>query len=136
MHDSSVVANQFLILAQNKNNTLTLMQLLKLVYIAHGWMLGLYGRPLIRDEVQAWQYGPVIPRLYNMIRSFKSNPVEGDIDSINEKMDEQEVDIVDQVYQIYGQLSGPHLSRLTHQASSPWHLTYKAEEFGGVYQMI
>ena len=37
------------------------MQVLKLVYYCHAWMLGLYGRPLIRQPIEAWRYGPVVP---------------------------------------------------------------------------
>ncbi|MGU3399132.1 Panacea domain-containing protein [Brucellaceae bacterium D45D] len=133
MHDSKVIANRLLERASENNDTLTPMQLLKLVYIAHGWMLGLYGRPLIQNEVQAWQYGPVIPTLYNSIRQFRSNPVEGPLPvRKNEELDEQETDIVDQVYEIYGHLSGPELSRLTHASGTPWDLTYKPGEFGCV----
>lgn len=130
MHDSRVVANRFLTLAAERGDALTPMQLLKLVYIAHGWMLGLYGRPLIRDDVEAWQYGPVIPRLYNAVRSFRSQPVVGPLQAMNEVLDPQELSIVDQVYDIYGKLSGPVLSRMTHAQNTPWQLTYKPNEFG------
>lgn len=130
MHDSRVVANRFLNLAQAANDAITPMQLLKLVYIAHGWMLGLYGRPLIRDEVQAWQYGPVIPRLYNAVRSYRSLPVENTIAVRDENLDQMEESIVAQVYQIYGGMSGPALSRLTHAKGTPWDLTYVPNEFG------
>lgn len=131
MHDSITVANVFLELAKPTKDTLTPMQLLKLVYLAHGWMLGLYGRPLIRDEIQAWQYGPVIPHLYNAIRSFKSSPVEGPLSGIDgDSLDSEENDIVTQVYAIYGKLSGPALSRITHQQGSPWAETYAPGQFG------
>src|SRR5699024_341384 len=101
MHDSKVVANRFLKLAQEAGDTLTPMQLLKLVYIAHGWMLGLNGRPLIRDDVQAWQYGPVIPRLYNAVRSFRHHPVEGPIGAPNETLTAAEDSIIKQTYDLY-----------------------------------
>lgn len=131
MAHAATVANRFLALARERGSTLTPMQLLKLVYIAHGWMLGLYRRPLISDEIQAWQYGPVIPRLYNAIRSYRSQPVTGSIpNGDSEKLDAQEDNIVQQVYGIYGQMSGPALSRLTHAPDTPWDLTYKPGEFG------
>ena len=107
------------------------MQLLKLVYIAHGWMLGLYGRPLICDEIQAWQYGPVIPKLYNAVRKFRSGPVTGPLPtSNNSALSAEEDDVVKQVYKIYGELSGPALSRLTHAKDTPWALTYVPDSFG------
>lgn len=133
MRDSKTVANRFLELARERNDALTPMQLLKLVYIAHGWMLGLNGRPLIRDDVEAWQYGPVVPRLYNAIRQFRSQPVQGPIKAPSgETLDPAELDIVSQVYDIYGQKSGPALSRLTHQKGSPWDRTYEHGRYGAV----
>lgn len=130
MHDSKVVANRFLELAADRGGTLTPMQVLKLVYIAHGWMLGLYGRPLIKDEVQAWQYGPVIPRLYDAMRQFRSNPVKGPLHAPNQPLSREEASIVEQVYDRYGHLTGPGLSRLTHQSGSPWAMTYEDGSFG------
>jgi uncharacterized phage-associated protein len=132
MQTSMTVANRFLALAGERGDALTPMQLLKLVYIAHGWMLGLHGRPLIREEVEAWQYGPVIRQLYSEIRHFKSQPVTGQIKNGKGELDAQETDIIDQVYAVYGSKSGPALSRLTHQTGSPWHRVYEPGSFGDV----
>lgn len=132
MYSSVAVANRFLALARENHGSLTPMQLLKLVYIAHGWTLGLYGRPLIRDEVEAWQYGPVIPRLYGAVRKYRSSPVEGPLRARggNEELDPIAADIVEQVYGIYGKMTGPTLSRLTHAEGTPWAAIYEPGEFG------
>lgn len=107
------------------------MQMLKLVYIAHGWRLGLYGKPLINDEIQAWRYGPVIPRLYDAVRVYKSSPITKKIKAPKgDVLNRNENSIVEQVFEIYGNLSGPALSRLTHAAGTPWDLSYEPEEFG------
>lgn len=131
MHNSENIGNRFLALAKADDNTLTSMQLLKLVYIAHGWHLGLYQRPLILDEVQAWQYGPVIPRLYQHIRKFKGNPVTGPVGVQGDhEFTPQEESIISQVYELYGRQSGIALSRMTHAANTPWELTYEPGSFG------
>ena len=130
MYDSVTVANRFLELAKDRGATLTPMQLLKLVYLAHGWHLGLYGVPLIREDVQAWQYGPVIPKLYRAIKNFRSHPVVGPLHGGEETLDEVADDTVEQVYSIYGRLTGPALSRLTHAPGSPWAETYVPGSFG------
>lgn len=106
------------------------MQVLKLVYICHGWMLALYHRPLIKDEIQAWQYGPVIPSLYNKVRGFKSGPVAAISAPAREELDAAETDLVRQVYELYGHMSGPALSRITHAKGTPWELTYEPNSFG------
>lgn len=129
MHNSNKIANEFLRLAKQDGRALTPMQLLKLVFIAHGWMLGLYGRPLICDTVQAWKYGPVIPDLYRSIRHFRNNPVTGVLATIDgTDLDEFETDLINQVFENYGQYTGIQLSMLTHQAGSPWHMVYKPNQ--------
>jgi uncharacterized phage-associated protein len=134
MRSSLTVANRFLALASENGDTLTPMQLLKLVYIAHGWMLGLYGRPLIVDEVQAWQYGPVIPKLYNKLRSYRGGVVTEAIgDPLGaQPLERLEDDIVRQVYDLYGQKTGLALSRITHADGTPWSASYQPGVFGTV----
>lgn len=131
MRDARTIANRFLELAAARGDTLTPMQLLKLVYIAHGWNLGLHGRPLISDRVQAWQYGPVIRPLYDAIRMFKSQPVKGPIAApTQDRLSAEDKALIEEVYELYGDYSGPALSRLTHAQGTPWALTYEPGEFG------
>ena len=123
MYSSLEVAKQILTLAKKNNEVLTPMQLIKLVYLAHCWMLGIYRKPLIKEDVEAWKYGPVVPELYRSIKQYRSHPVEK-IESENAKFDEYSQDIIEQVYNKYGKLSGITLSRITHQEKSPWDLTW------------
>ena len=51
------------------------MHLQKLVYLAHGWTLAVTGDPLVEDRFEAWDYGPVIRKLYDALRSFGSGPI-------------------------------------------------------------
>ena len=127
MHDSRQIANWFIDAANEQGNVLTPMQLLKLVYIAHGWMLGLYGRPLIGDKIEAWKYGPVIPRLYHAIKHCKDRPVTNHITAEELEFAEIETDLLKQVYEAYGTESGIELSRLTHMKGTPWELVYEPQ---------
>ncbi len=53
---AKLVANYFLKKAAAEGVTLDPMKLQKLVYIAHGWHLGLLGAPLLRSPIEAWTY--------------------------------------------------------------------------------
>jgi uncharacterized phage-associated protein len=122
---SSTVANCFIELAMNDGNSLTPMQLLKLTFLAHGWMLGLHGRGLIADRIEAWKYGPVIPVLYRSVKKYGADPVTDELPAPrHERLDRIQIDIIKQVYRIYGHLSGPKLSNLTHEVGSPWSSVY------------
>lgn len=127
-YSAAKVANALMEKGLENGVQFTPMQLLKLVYICHGWMLGLTGKPLVRaeDQIEAWRYGPVIRNLYNETKKFKNNPVtervsvpleEGDLDPTAENL-------VDQVYNIYGDWDGIELSTLTHKPGTPWHVIW------------
>ncbi len=126
---AKAVANQFLEMAEKAEDSLTNMQLQKLVYIASGFHLGFTGKPLIHDKVHAWQFGPVIPCLYDALRKFGNGPVTERLetgDSI--PRDSFAFDVISQVLQGYGKMSGPKLSALTHLPGSPWHKTWERDE--------
>jgi uncharacterized phage-associated protein len=135
---SIAIANEFLRRAKVEARPLTHMHLQKLVYLAHGWTLAVSGRPLIEEQFQAWDYGPVVRPLYNALRYCGSGPVPklinfGDgtrsaLDDAGEARAELEPDekaVIDQVWETYKEFEAFQLSALTHADSSPWDVTYR-----------
>lgn len=120
-HDARSVANALIDWAAENQRPFTPMQIIKLVYICHGWMLGLHGRPLIFQPVEAWQYGPVISTVYQGVKQFGGSHVTGKIEARDGEFDEIESDLIEQVCDKYSRLSGIALSRLTHAQDTPWH---------------
>jgi len=51
------------------------LSLQKMLYIAQMVHLGKVRRPLIRDDFEAWDYGPVLPAVYHKAKIFGSGPV-------------------------------------------------------------
>ena len=121
-HDARVVANTLIERAVDDARPFTPLQTIKLVYFCHGWMLGLYDRPLIAQNVQAWAYGPVIAEVYHALKHYRGDPVYTPIKGREEEgaFDEFEDDLISQVYKKYGDLDGIELSRLTHAMGTPW----------------
>ena len=127
------VSNYILSLAAKDGKALTPLQIMKLVYIAHGWMLALYQRPLISNRIEAWKYGPVIPDLYHIMKQYGASSVTKPLmpseDSTgNRNLNAIEQDLVGQVYKLYGNLNGIQLSSLTHQAGTPWEFTWNTRQ--------
>lgn len=115
------VANKLIDLAHQAGRTVTPMQVLKLTYFCHAWMLGLYGRSLLEEPIWAWQYGPVIPEVYYALRHYGGNPVTLPINGvISVEFDEASLDIITQVSEKYGKFSGMELSAMTHARGAPW----------------
>lgn len=124
------VANEFLRLgrAELPPRSLTPLQLIKLVYIAHGFSLVYMTEPLLSEPPQAWQYGPVVPSLYHSIKQYGAGPVaeliSGDTDP--QLLSSEAVRLIKAVYDTYAHFSGTQLSNMTHQPNTPWSRTWTA----------
>lgn len=105
--------------------SVTPMQLLKLVYVAHGHMLGKHGCPLLSEPVQAWQYGPVVRSVYEAVRNYRSDPVQ-EVKNGRRwvRFDEHEREIMEAVADEYGPIDGITLSAATHRPGTPWSITW------------
>lgn len=127
MHSAVDTAYRMLQQAEEIGYSLSNLQLQKLVYIAHGYYLGVKGKPLISDEIQAWKYGPVIPEVYH---SFKDNgrgkiPLQGvDALEFDPQFTEEEDSCIKAVLGMYGSDSGEELISITHQDGTPWDISW------------
>ncbi len=125
VYDSRAVANYLIKRAVERGISVDPLKLMKLVYLAHSWTLGLLERPLLSDDIEAWQYGPVIRRLYSCIAGSRQT-ISEPVSAHRARLSDQEAHIVDQVLDKYGPLSGVQLSALTHRAGTPWDITWRA----------
>ena len=69
-HRPEGIANAFLKKAKQSEIGVTQMKLQKLVYIAHGWTLALSAKPLVNQEPEAWDRGPVFPELRDHVKKL------------------------------------------------------------------
>ena len=138
-YSALAVANYFLDLAKANRSSLDPMKLQKLIYFAHGWHLALYdGQPLVNEEIQAWQYGPVIQSVYHEFKQFGAEAITKlatDIDESGELVtpripldDARTMALLNKIWEIYSKYSGIQLSHLTHEPNSAWSKARKDNE--------
>lgn len=134
--NARAVANYFLDLASKEGRTIDPMGIQKLVYFAHGWNLAMYGRPLISQPVEAWDYGPVIRDLYHDFKRFGNGPIQQPAMEFNvvpgtmrlqfTKPDlagcapSETLSLLNRVWDVYKPFSSIQLSNMTHAPGSPW----------------
>ena len=125
-YDARAIANWFIKRSaeDDEQDDKTQLQLLKLVFLAHGWMLGIHGKPLISQTIRAWRHGPVVSELYDAIKHNGSRPVTALIKGHEDvDLDDKAGSLLEQVFQEYGTLHGFELSDITHRPGSPWFET-------------
>lgn len=120
------VANFFIELAVNSDeDSITNLQLNKLLYFAQGHYLARTGKLLFNEDIEAWKYGPVIPSIYAAYKGCGKMPImtiDDDYDSGVFREDELEL-LMDVVHE-YGKYSPSALVSLTHRAGTPWRDVY------------
>lgn len=124
-----LVAQHILWLRRNKETTP--MQLLKLIYICHGISLALTGKPLIRESVVAWAYGPVIPTIYHAFKDFGSSPITI-MGAEQPTLSEDQRLLVREMVDAHNKFDGLQLSAMTHAPGTPWDTTVKESGVGSV----
>lgn len=98
-------------------------RLLKLLYFAQGYTLAELDHELFYDEIEAWDYGPVIPYIYHNFDDIIKFAKAKGIKDIHLSSDE--MDIIMDVWDLYGGYSAKELVNLTHKDNTPWSATYK-----------
>lgn len=115
----------------------SIMELVKLCFIAHGFCLAKYNDPLFDENeiIKAWPYGPVPINIYHDFRSqgikisTKSQTVmqEALIDN------KDKMEYIKSVIKHYSQFDPFVLSDITHAEDAPWTETVKQN---GLYAII
>lgn len=132
MYDARQIANWFVRRAKQDGRVLSIMSILKLAYIAHGWYLEMRKSPLFQNRIEAWQRGPVIPDVYSTFRRQGVHVTEPVAD-FDTELPEYDKDFLEQIYSIYGTLDPFTLSDMTHEPGGPWDIASKR---GGNYALM
>jgi len=114
-------ATEAILFFANKDKAISKMRLLKFVFFADLYHLKKYGRPILGDRYVAMQKGPVLSKLYDMIRlssrDFQINhnaiiPLrEADLTELSQS----DIEAFSYAYNQYSQYSTNNLRDLTHE---------------------
>jgi len=114
-----------------KGDTVSHKKLQKLLYYVEAWHLVHLTDPILDENFEAWVHGPVVPELYHQLKEYGFNDlkvvndehdtVDKEIQAIieNNKLTQDQLDLIDSVLTKYGGLSSMELELLTHN-EAPW----------------
>jgi uncharacterized phage-associated protein len=120
MHEALKIAYYFVNLGIVDDTPLTNMKLQKVLYLANGMHLALTGKALLKEDIQAWKYGPVIPSVYNNFKNWGNKPIISPQPSGGLTLDANTQSILLDVWNITKSVDGIKLANWTHLPDSPW----------------
>lgn len=102
-------------------DVMTHLKLQKLAYYSQAWHLAMFGTPLVDEEFQAWVHGPVSRALFSRFADVGFAPIGPDQANPSRisKLSDDAVRHLEEVWRVYGGLTGKALEQRTHD-EDPW----------------
>ena len=124
MRKAESVANYIIAYGMQIRHPVSNLQLQKILYYIQVYFLKKTGIPFFKDEIEAWQFGPVVPKVYYKYAGFGSAPITffatPDID-----WDTEERKAVNSIVQEKCTLSPWDMVEDTHMEGKPWKTFYE-----------
>lgn len=96
---------------------ITHLKVQKLLYYAEAWTQTILNRQLFLEDMQAWAHGPVVPEVFHFYKDYGWHPLPPM--DISESFDKDVLDMLEQIYDVYGEFTAKTLENMTH-SDKPW----------------
>lgn len=130
-YDGRAVANFILDHCDGQDRSVSNLSMQKIIFFCHAWSLITLKEPLVKQNFEAWEFGPVLQYLYREFRSFdrfpiqsratKLNPFTGVKEVVGYHFPPHTVEFLRSIIDFYSQLAPGDLVQLSHVEGGPWH---------------
>lgn len=124
MYNVLDIAKYIIFYCRRRGYLITNLKLQKLLYFIQAEFLVSIGAPCFNEEIEAWDFGPVVPEVYHEYKSFGNSniilPEDDELPFIRETDRNRIKGMVDEG----AQYSASDLVRITHN-QAPWKNAYK-----------
>lgn len=142
-YDALDIANYIVEYQLEKNKPVTNLKLQKLLYYVQAASLVENNKPMFKEKINAWQYGPVVEDVYSIFRSYINKPItslasslldfadilfpdkseeeirQRLIEELNGKIELEDRNLIEEVLNSYFKYTGATLINKTHN-EEPW----------------
>ena len=117
-------ANYLIFLMNDSFDDLSNMKLNKLLYYAQGQYLLQKGEVLFDDDIEAWEHGPIIDKVYQKYKNSGDASISDYDTYMARQMPEDCADVLMKVAREYGRYTASALRNKTHVPNGPWDRVY------------
>lgn len=106
--------------------TISNLKLQKILYYLQGYFLAYFDKPLFKDKIVAWAYGPVVPNVYNKYKKYSNDSLpiheitREEYNMFINNFNKNELELMQQVFETYIDYSAYNLVEMTH-SETPWN---------------
>lgn len=110
-------ANQQIIDEDGATEGITNLKLQKILYFAQAAYLAVHEKPLFKEEIEAWKFGPVVPSVYRKYKRYTNTAIPSPETIV--EFDVNLINFLNSIWEIYGKYSATELVEITHN-HKPW----------------
>lgn len=102
----------------------THLKLQKTLFYIEAFHLAMLDKPLIKENFEAWDYGPVLPLVYHSYKQYGGDTIPAiEEEPLPSSLNQDTLWVISCVMEVYGNLSGIALMQKTH-SEAPWRDAY------------
>ncbi|WP_443689786.1 Panacea domain-containing protein [Phascolarctobacterium faecium] len=121
MYNVKDIAKYIISYSYEQNKPVSNLKLQKLLYFVQGESYKMTGEPMFEADMEAWQFGPVVPWVYYEYSNYAAMPI---LENYDINIEEETRVIIETVIKRHENNSVWSLVRMTHENGSPWEKTY------------
>ena len=108
----------------DKGDIISNLKLQKILYYIQGYHLAYFNKPLFKDSIEAWKYGPVVVNVYREYKGYDREQLPTDNYNFNiSNLSQEQKNLIINVFNIYNNFSASKLVEMTHD-ELPWKEAY------------
>ena len=130
MYDVQDVAEYVITYSEDKDYGISNLKLQKILYLIQAYFLIQTKKPCFSEEIEAWDFGPVIPEVYRRYKQFGSTDIQIRCLSIEETQKgfgKEDRKRINAVIDKFADFSAADLTILT-QNQAPWYEAFDRKE--------
>lgn len=120
MYSAIEIARFIITYCTTKETPVSNLQLQKILYFLQVAYVK-RGFPLFREEIYAWQHGPVVPEVYYMFSGYGASKIQS---IYTTEIDQETQSYIIPIIEHFRQINPWNLVEMTHAPNGPWDIVY------------
>lgn len=130
MYDVQDVAEYVITYSEEKDYGISNLKLQKILYLIQAYSLIQTKKPCFSEDIEAWDFGPVIPEVYRKYKQFGSTDIQvrcWNLEEIQKGFEKEDRKRIEAVIDKFADFSAADLTILT-QNQTPWNEAFSKKE--------
>lgn len=124
MYASNLIADYLIKRSNQLGKAMSNLKLQKILYFIQAEFLVTKGEACFSENIEAWDFGPVVPNVYHKYKIYGSSNIPYIDDNCVQIITDEDKKLIDGIFDECSKYSASTLVEITHQ-QSPWKEAYR-----------